>query len=252
MAFVVDTSGSIQDDSPQNWIDMKDFVKRVINEFDINNAHFAAVTFGTLAQIEFDFAMQLNSKPLYFGAVDSFTYNGGSTNITGALRLAEQELFSPRGGDRGDVQDLIILIIDGKPTREENLLATQVDLIKRRGIDIIAIGITNQVDRQQMLQLVSSPAGRYYFHVDQFNQLASQLYGVVDQACRSITPTPQPTPRPTPRPSPSRCICWYTCNIHLSSYQLHHLFIIVLNLMYMVSGSFVYGVHMLYRSILLF
>lgn len=41
------------------------------------------------------------------------SYEGGNTNTTGGLTVAEQSIFSPAGGDRDGVQNIIVLLTDG-------------------------------------------------------------------------------------------------------------------------------------------
>jgi len=55
------------------------------------------------------------------------------------------EIFNRANGDRPDVQDVGVLITDGEPTREVDRLPGEVAAIKRRGIRIVVVGITNKV-----------------------------------------------------------------------------------------------------------
>jgi len=55
------------------------------------------------------------------------------------------EIFNQANGDRPDVQDVAILITDGEPTREVDRLPGEVAAIKRRGIRIVGVGVTNRV-----------------------------------------------------------------------------------------------------------
>ena len=50
------------------------------------------------------------------GVIDRMarSYEGGNTNTSGGLSVAEQDIFSPGGGDRQDVQNIIVLLTDGK------------------------------------------------------------------------------------------------------------------------------------------
>ena len=43
-------------------------------------------------------------------------WDGGHTNTTGGLKLMRERIFSPAGGDRTSINDLCILITDGKAT----------------------------------------------------------------------------------------------------------------------------------------
>jgi len=78
-------------------------------------------------------------------AIRRIHYGGGNTNTTGGLRLMRTEIFNRANGDRPDVNDVAILITDGEPTREVDRLPGEVAAIKRRGIRIIGVGVTNRV-----------------------------------------------------------------------------------------------------------
>jgi len=78
-------------------------------------------------------------------AISNIRYLGGNTNTTGGLRLMRTEIFNPANGDRPRVQNVAILITDGIPTREVDLLPGEVETIKSLGIRIVGVGVTNQV-----------------------------------------------------------------------------------------------------------
>ena len=78
-------------------------------------------------------------------AVRRIGYRGGNTNTTGGLRLTRTEIFNTANGDRSDVPDVLVLITDGNPTREVDMLDDEVRRIKRLGVRIVGVGVTNRV-----------------------------------------------------------------------------------------------------------
>jgi len=79
--------------------------------------------------------------------IDHIQYMGGHTNTTGGLRIAKLHALSAAGGKRPDVPGVIILITDGFPTREVDQLLPTTDELKKNGITIIAVGVTNLVSK---------------------------------------------------------------------------------------------------------
>ena len=77
----------------------------------------AAVSYGNDAKLDFDLDDHLNERDM-LDAVNRIKYRGGNTNTTGGLREMRVNVFAPKGGDRKNIRDLIILITDGVPTRE--------------------------------------------------------------------------------------------------------------------------------------
>jgi len=78
-------------------------------------------------------------------AVESIPYCGGNTNTTGGLRLTRTEIFNTAKGDRPRVLNVIVLITDGIPTRETDILDEEVRLIKSLDVRIVGVGVTNKV-----------------------------------------------------------------------------------------------------------
>ena len=83
-------------------------------------------------------------------AIRNIEYLGGNTNTTGGLRLARTVCFNRANGDRADVPNVAILITDGIPTREVELLPGEVDTIKGLGIRIVGVGVTDQVSFRRL------------------------------------------------------------------------------------------------------
>ena len=78
-------------------------------------------------------------------AVDRIRYLGENTNTTGGLKLARLEVFGRNYYYRPNVERIIVLITDGVPTYDKHMLNDEVAAIKRAGIRIVGLGVTNKV-----------------------------------------------------------------------------------------------------------
>jgi len=78
-------------------------------------------------------------------AIINIPYHGGNTNTTGGLRLMRTECFKKANGDRYYAPNVAILITDGNPTREVELLADEVATIRSLNIRVIGVGVTKGV-----------------------------------------------------------------------------------------------------------
>ena len=58
------------------------------------------------------------------------------------------EIFNPANGDRENVPNVAILITDGAPTKEVDGLDEEVARIKRDGVIILGVGVTNAVSER--------------------------------------------------------------------------------------------------------
>jgi len=81
-------------------------------------------------------------------AIKRMPFLNGHTNTTGGLRLMRTEIFNPANGDRENVPNVAILITDGAPTKEVDGLDEEVARIKRDGVIILGVGVTNAVSER--------------------------------------------------------------------------------------------------------
>jgi len=99
---------------------------------------------GTRATLNF-YLTNFTDKRALFNAVKNIPYLDGNTNTIGGLRLMRTEIFNVANGDRVNVPNVAILITDGVPNREVDVLPDEVSLIRNSGVRVIGVGITNAV-----------------------------------------------------------------------------------------------------------
>ena len=85
-----------------------------------------------------------STKAEMLAAVDRIQYLRENTNTTGGLKLARLKVFDPAYEQR-DVDRIIVLITDGVPTYDADKLDDEVSAIKRMGIRLVALGVTDKV-----------------------------------------------------------------------------------------------------------
>ena len=85
------------------------------------------------------------TKAEVLAAVDRLRYLGENTNTTGGLKVARLEVFSGDYQQRSNAERIIVLITDGVPTYDADKLDDEVATIKRMGIRIVGLGVTNKV-----------------------------------------------------------------------------------------------------------
>jgi len=108
------------------------------------NTSYVKLFAGNEANLQFYLSNFTNTQSLE-NAVRSIPYCGGNTNTTGGLRVARTEIFNTAKGDRPDIPNTLVLITDGNPTRETDILDEEVKRIKDRGIRIVGLGVTEEV-----------------------------------------------------------------------------------------------------------
>jgi len=86
-----------------------------------------------------------STKADVLAAVDRLKYLGENTNTTGGLQVARLEVFDAKEQKRPGVDQIVVLITDGIPTKDVEKLDAEVTAIKNRSIRILGLGVTNKV-----------------------------------------------------------------------------------------------------------
>lgn len=214
LAVLVDVSGSIvkNGDNMQNWYDMTNFTKNIVNTFqtDTVDSHVALITFGNNEKV---YNYLTGNKTEIMKSVTDLAsmIPMQNTNTSSALYVTLNNVFTKSGndkvGDRPGVPDVIILITDGEPTwglggkttdqgltqqikDEVRSLANQ---LKSRSTVIITVGVTDQTDKNLLRDIASFNSS--YLEVLDFNKLEENLQPLIQSTCEAIT-TPKPTEPP--------------------------------------------------------
>ena len=149
VAFVVDASGSINEEDPGNYDRLKQFIIDVIESDAFgriggNGIRVALVKYSNDARIIFTLDTYDNLDAIK-KAIRDVAYEDGKTNITGALRETRLNVFKASAGDRPTVRNVLILISDGKPNLEESGTQREGDAVRRQGTIVVTVGITSAI-----------------------------------------------------------------------------------------------------------
>jgi len=177
--FVIDSSASIKGKDPGNWDKTLQFVANVVLQFTIgpNNVQVAFVLFSDVATVEWGLTRYNDSASL-IDAILNVRYINSTTNLNDALYLTRTQVYAPGRGTRPNAVKVTVILTDGVdnvPEPGTPLTLANATLCKSEGIRLMAIGVSDDVDNDRLLQIVSSP---FYYHiVDDFDSLTS----VIDQ-----------------------------------------------------------------------
>jgi len=189
--FVVDSSGSINDNDPQNWNITLQFVANVVRQFTIgpNDVQVAFVLFSRDATVKWGFTRYRDLASL-LNAIFNVGYIGARTNLNDALYLTWSQVFAPAGGGtRPNAVKVTIILTDGEddtPEPRTPLTIANATRCKREGIRLIAIGVTDEVNRDRLLQIVSSPTD--YHAVDDFDSLTNVIAQIQPEQICALPP----------------------------------------------------------------
>ena len=164
----------------------------MINQFTIgpNDVNVAFVLFSDVATVEWGLTRYTNKAELV-SAVRGMRYISATTNLNDALFLTRTEVFARA---RSNAKKATVILTDGEDNVPEvgtPLTIQNATACKNAGIRLIAVGISDAVDRDRLLQIVSSSSD--YHAVDDFDALPSVVAEL--QPSQICFPTPS-TPAP--------------------------------------------------------
>ena len=171
--FVVDSSGSVNYRNPNNWNLMLSFVANLTQQFPVGpkDVQVSFVRFGDYANVEWGLT-RYHDKATLLKAIVNVVYLDARTNLNRALFLTWSQIYAPGNGTRPGADMVSVILTDGQdnmPTKLSPLMPTNATACKNMGIRLIAVGVTDSVDRERLLSIVSSPFD--YYAVAAFDDL---------------------------------------------------------------------------------
>ena len=125
-----------------------------------------------------------NSKKDIKQAIKDTLYMGSFTNTSGGLREIMQNQFSG-SKDRVNFPNVAIVITDGVSTIDANYTIPDAEKARAAGIEIITLGISDQVDMNEIKSMSSLPQveNKNWFRIESFQVLDSVNIAVRESAC---------------------------------------------------------------------
>ncbi|XP_022806051.1 uncharacterized protein LOC111343164 [Stylophora pistillata] len=188
LAFVVDSSGSI---SRRNWKLLLAFLKDAISSLDVSpkGSHVASVSYSSYPKVDFRFNTlpndKLNAEELH-KLVNTIRHQRGFTYIDRAMKLANEEIFSDKGGMRQAVRKVCFVLTDGaQTTNGKKGPYVPLDIaskpLKDKGIEVWSIGVGKNAQRVELETIASDPGK--VLTVKSFKELKSILTEIKKAAC---------------------------------------------------------------------
>ena len=193
LCFIIDASGSIRDNNQggvDNWSLQLEFLSRLVDLFTIgpDATQVGAVVFSERVILAFSLNTYIDADSIK-DSILRLPYFGQTTNTPEGLRVAREQCFNQANGDRPNVQNLAIFISDGVPFPSDRRDPAIREAETLKGItDVIAIGVTNVIDRQLLRTISSSPQqeNRNWFVAVDFSELNVIRRSVGEGTCEVV------------------------------------------------------------------
>ncbi|KAL9959813.1 hypothetical protein ACROYT_G033169 [Oculina patagonica] len=181
LGFLLDGSASVEFYGQGNFQLIKDSTKSFIRSFNVSSGaiRVGVIVYSTNSTVAFtlnQFASEMDIEE----AIDNITYPGGETFTGQALNDAARVLFS-NDTVRANVSKILVVIIDGVSTDDVTQPAA---LVNETGVTTYVIGIGQNYDRSQLLQIALDVEA----HVieAEFNDIQEAFGGVRETICREL------------------------------------------------------------------
>ena len=83
-----------------------------------------------------------------------------------------------------DVRKAIVVVTDGYSSIGTEIVKKRADLMKKRGIEMFAIGITNRINKEEMEVLSSEPVKQHLFRLTDSKAAKEIADSIVNQVCK--------------------------------------------------------------------
>lgn len=178
LGFLVDGSSSIEKYGRGNFKRFLEFLKRIVVSFKVSSRYsrVGIILYSSRPRKIFGFR-RYNTKRTVLRAIDRIRYPRGGTKTGSALSFARRTIFRRKYSNR---QRVLIVMTDG---RSSDHVARPARALRRRGVNIFAIGIGKRYNIRQLFQVASS---RRNVYTSGFKNLKSIVRVIKTKACAGL------------------------------------------------------------------
>ena len=157
----------------------KSFVTKLLDQYTISPTQtlIGAVTYAKDASVAIPVG-SATSKEGVKKAIARIRYPGDGANLRKALEVARDQLFSVTQGARRNVPKTLIVFVDKKSSSVPAELSSIVESLRTEEIKVIAVGIGDEVDPNELQILADNNDALFFPHT--LEDLERQVIPVVE------------------------------------------------------------------------
>ena len=180
IVFLLDASGSVE----KTFSLIQDLAIKIVQglNFASDRTRVGILTFSRNAKVR----LYLKDLRLQNTIISSIAYtieNTGHTNIAAALNLLKDEMFTRSSGARPDVENIAVLITDGKATRDQDKMQSAAKYVKEAGIRLFTVGV-GDADLKPLRIIATAPIYDYVYAFTRESQMNDVANQILDVICR--------------------------------------------------------------------
>lgn len=179
MVFLVDGSGSIEFQGRGNFQRSKDFIKALINNFEVGRDQINVAT--VLFWDRFAIIHRLNTfytKEEVLNAIQGMPYPGGGTRTGQGLDVIRNSILTNLGV-RSQLTNIVVVVTDGL---SQDSVSTPAKKLRDMGVIIISIGVGCCFYRPELNEMATDPDNTHVFDVA-FRSLETIVEPLFEQIC---------------------------------------------------------------------
>uniref|UniRef100_A0A8C9TJT8 VWFA domain-containing protein n=1 Tax=Scleropages formosus TaxID=113540 RepID=A0A8C9TJT8_SCLFO len=141
IVFLIDGSGSVSDDDFRR---MKEFMIKLIKQFQGRNTLFAVMQYSSVFEIHMDFNDYKTRGSSWESLINGISQQKRWTHTPTAIRKVVRELFVPSSGSRPKAVKVLVVITDGQTVGDSTPMSVVVREAEDKGIIRYAIGVQHK------------------------------------------------------------------------------------------------------------
>ena len=177
---MLDVSGSVE----ENFSLIQDLTKTIVHglNFNAGRTRVGLLTYQNQVQVRFHLN-EYTSKSDVIHAISYDQRKAKGTHTTDALRTMRKDMFKARRGDRTAVDNVAIVITDGRSNMEQRSTIPEAELSKDDGIHMITVGVGRSVRHNEIIGMASNPASDNAYFLKDRSELDETSDLILDQLC---------------------------------------------------------------------
>ena len=181
--FVVDGSGSIEDQEKGNFQRAKDFIIEIVKSFNIEKdaTQVALVLYNSKPDVVFKFKYNFDDIEEEIQEMD---YPGGGTKTGKALDKVRNYVFKTLKKDREDLPKVVVVVTDG---RSQDNVSVPAQQLRDDGATIISLGVGCCFDEDELNEMATDPDEKHVLEAS-FSELDKFKDAMKEQICAGELP----------------------------------------------------------------
>ena len=176
--FVVDGSGSIDNQGRGNFQRSKDFIIEIVKSFNIGKyaTQVALVLYNSVSEVVFEFKYKLKD---IVEEIQDMDYPGGGTRTGKALDKVRNDVFKNVEKDRKDLPKVVVVVTDG---RSQDSVSVPAQQLRDDDATIISLGVGCCYDESELNEMATDPDEKHVLKAS-FSELDKLKDAMKEQIC---------------------------------------------------------------------